>query len=177
MSSSSSPSRRASMIAPRSGWKSALRFSGRFIVTRFTWGSGKSTRTSSSATGSPSLVPPRHDHRGAVWTGASVRRTATPQGVPAQWRLREGVAYVPPVDSSLILVDDPAPMVRRITLNRPEKRNALNATMRREILDALHVSDLDPDVRVTVIRGAGKCFSAGYDLGGGSVGEIGRAHV
>ena len=62
-------------------------------------------------------------------------------------------------------------MVRRITLNRPEKRNPLGATMRAEILHTLHAHDLDPDVRVTVIRGAGKCFSAGYDLGGGSVGE------
>ena len=72
---------------------------------------------------------------------------------------------------SVILIDDPAPLVRRITLNRPEKRNPLGATMRAEILHALHAHDLDDDVRVTVIRGAGKCFSAGYDLGGGSVGE------
>jgi enoyl-CoA hydratase len=68
------------------------------------------------------------------------------------------------VSYSLIIVDDPAPMVRRITLNRPEKRNALNATLRREILTATRELDRDPDVRVTVIRGAGTCFSAGYDL-------------
>jgi enoyl-CoA hydratase len=67
---------------------------------------------------------------------------------------------------SLILIDDPAPMVRRITLNRPEKRNALNATLRREILTATRELDRDHEVRVTVIRGAGKCFSAGYDLSG-----------
>jgi enoyl-CoA hydratase len=70
------------------------------------------------------------------------------------------------VDFSLILIDEPAPMVRRITLNRPEKRNALNATMRREILTATREADRDDSVRVTVIRGAGKCFSAGYDLSG-----------
>jgi enoyl-CoA hydratase len=70
------------------------------------------------------------------------------------------------VDDSLILLDDPAPMVRRITLNRPEKRNALNATLRREILTATREADRDESVRVTVIRGAGKCFSAGYDLSG-----------
>jgi enoyl-CoA hydratase len=57
-------------------------------------------------------------------------------------------------------------MVRRITLNRPEKRNALNATLRREILAATREADRDDSVRVTVIRGAGKCFSAGYDLSG-----------
>jgi enoyl-CoA hydratase/carnithine racemase len=68
------------------------------------------------------------------------------------------------VSDTLIIVDDPAPMVRRITLNRPEKRNALNATLRREILTATREIDHDPDVRVTIIRGAGTCFSAGYDL-------------
>ncbi len=71
----------------------------------------------------------------------------------------------------LILVDDPRPGVRRITLNRPEKRNALNHALRGEILAALRDADTDPDVRVMVIRGAGKCFSAGYDLGGGSEGQ------
>jgi enoyl-CoA hydratase len=70
------------------------------------------------------------------------------------------------VSYSLILIDDPVPAVRRITLNRPEKRNALNATLRREILTATRELDRDPEVRVTVIRGAGKCFSAGYDLSG-----------
>jgi len=68
------------------------------------------------------------------------------------------------VDYSLILTDDPAPHVRRVTLNRPEKRNAMNATLRKEILDALGRADDDPDVRVMIVRGAGPCFSAGYDL-------------
>jgi len=70
-----------------------------------------------------------------------------------------------------IVVDEPAPMVRRITLNRPEKRNAISTPMRVELLDALRGHDHDPDVRVSIIRGAGKCFSAGYDLGGGSLME------
>jgi enoyl-CoA hydratase len=68
------------------------------------------------------------------------------------------------VSYSAILVDDPVPMVRRITLNRAEKRNALNAELRREVLAALREFDRDREVRVTVIRGAGSCFSAGYDL-------------
>ena len=51
--------------------------------------------------------------------------------------------------ASVVLVDDPAPMVRRITLNRPEKRNALNAALRHEIVAALRDADRDPDVRVT----------------------------
>jgi enoyl-CoA hydratase len=71
---------------------------------------------------------------------------------------------------SVILLDDPAPGVRRITLNRPEKRNALFHPLRGEILEALREADEDRDVKVSIIRGAGKCFSAGYDLGGGNEG-------
>eukprot|EP01065_Artemidia_motanka_P050577 TRINITY_DN8684_c0_g1_i1.p1 TRINITY_DN8684_c0_g1~~TRINITY_DN8684_c0_g1_i1.p1 ORF type:complete len:311 (+),score=91.52 TRINITY_DN8684_c0_g1_i1:70-1002(+) len=63
-----------------------------------------------------------------------------------------------------ILVDDPLPFVRRITLNRPDKRNAMNHAVRMQIFDALHRADADPSVRVTIIRGAGKGFCAGYDL-------------
>jgi enoyl-CoA hydratase len=39
--------------------------------------------------------------------------------------------------------------------------------MRAELLQVLEAHDLDDDVRVTIIRGGGDCFSAGYDLGGG----------
>jgi len=63
-----------------------------------------------------------------------------------------------------ILVDDPREHIRRITLNRPEKRNALSNPLRTEIFEALEEADRDRDVRVTILRGAGKCFSAGYDL-------------
>src|SRR5262245_62008037 len=69
-----------------------------------------------------------------------------------------------PVDQTVIVVDEAAPRVARITLNRPEKRNALNATLRREVLAATRELDRTSDVRVTIIRGAGSCFSAGYDL-------------
>jgi enoyl-CoA hydratase len=54
--------------------------------------------------------------------------------------------------------------VRRLTLNRPEKRNALNNRLRGKLLDGLRSADADPAVSVTIIRGAGPCFSAGYDL-------------
>lgn len=63
-----------------------------------------------------------------------------------------------------IIVDDPRPYVRRITLNRPEKRNPLSNELRTELFTALEAADTDPEVRVTIIRGAGSCFSAGYDL-------------
>lgn len=63
-----------------------------------------------------------------------------------------------------VLVDDPAPGVRRLTLNRPTKRNALSHRLRTELFDALRAGDADETVRVLVIRGGGPCFSAGYDL-------------
>ena len=63
-----------------------------------------------------------------------------------------------------LLIDDPRPRVRRFTLNRPEKRNALNNRLRGELLAALRAADADPDVSVSIVRGAGPCFSAGYDL-------------
>ncbi|MEE2664198.1 MAG: enoyl-CoA hydratase-related protein [Myxococcota bacterium] len=72
---------------------------------------------------------------------------------------------------STVLTDEPAPQVRRITLNRPEKRNALNHDLRGGIIQALQEADQDPDVRVMIVRGAGKSFSAGYDLGGGNAGQ------
>lgn len=68
-------------------------------------------------------------------------------------------------DYQTLLIDEPAEFVRRITLNRPDKRNALDNRMRGELLTALQTHDVDDDVRVTIIRGAGSCFSSGYDLG------------
>ena len=65
----------------------------------------------------------------------------------------------------VLLVDDPAPKVRRLTLNRPEKRNALNDALRGALFDALREGDADPSVSVMIVRGGGSCFSAGYDLG------------
>lgn len=65
-----------------------------------------------------------------------------------------------------IIVDRPLDGVSRITLNRPDSRNALNNTLRGEIYSTLEANDVDDDVRVTIIRGAGKAFCAGYDLKG-----------
>ena len=65
----------------------------------------------------------------------------------------------------VLLVDEPLPRVRRLTLNRPEKRNALNDALRGALFDELRRADRDRNISVIVIRGAGPCFSAGYDLG------------
>lgn len=66
---------------------------------------------------------------------------------------------------AVLLVDEPLPRVRRLTLNRPHKRNALNDELRLALFEALRAADADQSVSVIVIRGAGGCFSAGYDLG------------
>ena len=69
-----------------------------------------------------------------------------------------------------VLIDEPAVHVRRITMNRPEKRNALNHPLRGAILEALYAGDKDDDVHVQIIRGAGPSFSAGYELADGNDG-------
>ena len=53
--------------------------------------------------------------------------------------------------------------VRVLTLNRPEKHNALNTQLTQELLDALRAADLDDAVRAVVLTGAGKSFCAGAD--------------
>jgi enoyl-CoA hydratase len=63
-----------------------------------------------------------------------------------------------------IVADEPIDYVRRFTLNRPDKRNALSNALRGELFAALEATDRDDSVRVIILRGAGPCFSAGYDL-------------
>lgn len=52
----------------------------------------------------------------------------------------------------------------RITLNRPEKLNALSRALQKELGAALWEADNDSDVHVVIIKGAGRAFSAGYDI-------------
>jgi methylglutaconyl-CoA hydratase len=54
--------------------------------------------------------------------------------------------------------------VLTLTLDRPDKRNALSAALVEAMHGALERADLDADVRVVVLRGAGKDFCAGADL-------------
>src|SRR5262249_62378483 len=61
-----------------------------------------------------------------------------------------------------------------VTLNRPEKLNALSTDLRRELAATLTRADEDPATSVVVLRGAGRSFCAGYDLAGGSAIEAWR---
>jgi 2-(1,2-epoxy-1,2-dihydrophenyl)acetyl-CoA isomerase len=54
--------------------------------------------------------------------------------------------------------------ITRITLNRPDRLNALNDQMQVEIADAVVRADADPDTRVVIITGAGRAFCAGGDM-------------
>src|ERR1700674_5285059 len=57
-----------------------------------------------------------------------------------------------------------AEAVALVTLNRPDKRNAVNDEMRAELTDAFARFDADSAVRVVVLTGAGSAFCAGGDL-------------
>ncbi len=54
--------------------------------------------------------------------------------------------------------------VAQLTLNRPDKLNAVNLQMRDELWSALRAYRDDPDARALVVRGAGSAFSAGADI-------------
>jgi len=61
--------------------------------------------------------------------------------------------------------------IARITLNRPERLNAINAQLVSDLRDAVQRANADPDVRVIVLSGAGRAFCAGYDLDWGTRAE------
>jgi enoyl-CoA hydratase/carnithine racemase len=62
---------------------------------------------------------------------------------------------------------DVAEQILTITLNRPDKLNAFNATMMNELIDAFDKADADDNVRAIIVTGAGRGFCAGADLSSG----------
>ncbi len=67
--------------------------------------------------------------------------------------------------ADLLRVERPADGVALVTLDRPDRRNALSTALRREGNALLAQLAADEDVRAVVVTGAGPAFSAGFDLG------------
>ena len=65
------------------------------------------------------------------------------------------------------LLYDVADGIATVTLNRPDRLNAVNGTMIRELVDAFGRADVDDGVRAVIVTGAGRAFCAGADLSGG----------
>jgi enoyl-CoA hydratase/carnithine racemase len=59
---------------------------------------------------------------------------------------------------------DPEPGVAVLTMNRPEKLNAMDQTWFRELIDVMGTIGVDDDVRAVVLTGEGRAFSAGGDI-------------
>jgi len=63
----------------------------------------------------------------------------------------------------ILLIEDKGP-VRVLTLNRPEKRNALDTALTGALLESLRTADAEESIRCVVLTGAGSGFCAGADL-------------
>jgi enoyl-CoA hydratase/carnithine racemase len=61
-----------------------------------------------------------------------------------------------------------ADQILTITLNRPEKLNAFNAAMQRELIEAFDKADADDTIRAIIVTGEGRAFCAGADLSSGA---------
>lgn len=65
----------------------------------------------------------------------------------------------------LVVTQRPEPTVVAVTLNRPDRKNALSIALREELSDLLGELADDPELKVVVLTGAGSAFCAGFDLG------------
>lgn len=75
--------------------------------------------------------------------------------------MSSGAAVTPPEEHLLVERDGP---VLILTMNRPERRNALSPTMMQGLSDAWDEVNANPDIRVAILTGAGGSFCAGADL-------------
>ncbi len=75
------------------------------------------------------------------------------------------MAATPKFETITLTVDD---SIATITLNRPDKLNAFNGTMMRDLVAAFDITDGNDDVRAVIVTGAGRGFCAGADLSGGA---------
>jgi methylglutaconyl-CoA hydratase len=64
----------------------------------------------------------------------------------------------------VVLVEKQTPQITQLTLNRPERRNALTIELMTELTTAIESAGADPQQRILILRGAGKAFCTGLDL-------------
>ncbi|UGQ13277.1 enoyl-CoA hydratase/isomerase family protein [Yinghuangia sp. ASG 101] len=94
----------------------------------------------------------------------------------AAWRASRPARPEPPTPDDAVLLDREGDLLR-ITLNRPDRRNALGRGLRDALINALDIVAADPDVRAE-LRGAGPSFSSGGDLDEfGTAVDAATAHV
>jgi enoyl-CoA hydratase/carnithine racemase len=99
------------------------------------------------------------------------RAFATPKGLRPRRRVKPGNDESSERKTFMpyeTIIYDVADYILTITLNRPDKLNAFNATMQRELIDAFDAADKDDNVRVIIVTGAGRAFCAGADLSSGA---------
>ncbi len=76
---------------------------------------------------------------------------------------------------SVVLIEKQTPRVTILTLNRPERRNALTIELMTELIDAVEAASADDQQRILILKGAGKAFCTGMDLN--EVAEPAKAHA
>src|SRR5438309_7635733 len=64
----------------------------------------------------------------------------------------------------VVLIEQKSPEITVLTLNRPERRNALTLELMTELCSAVNVASEQPQQRVLILRGAGAAFCTGLDL-------------
>lgn len=64
----------------------------------------------------------------------------------------------------VVLVEKQSPQITVLTLNRPERRNALTIELMADLADAIEAAAADPAQRIVILQGAGKAFCTGLDL-------------
>jgi enoyl-CoA hydratase/carnithine racemase len=69
------------------------------------------------------------------------------------------------MDEHVLYEKDPVSHIARVTLNRPEKLNAMTMRMYERIVDVMDDAAEDDAVKVVILRGAGGCFTTGVDMG------------
>src|SRR2546430_9120354 len=65
---------------------------------------------------------------------------------------------------SVVLIERQTPQITVVTLNRPERRNALTIELLTELVAAIRLASDEPNERIIILRGAGAAFCTGMDL-------------